>query len=768
MSGELGSTAGEGPATAVANDTAHPVALAAFTATTFLSAMLLFSVQPLFAKMVLPILGGAPSVWAVALLFFQTALLAGYSYAHLVIARLPLRQTGLVHLAVTALALAFLPIALPDSWGEPPSDPYLWQLGLFATAIGLPFIAVSANAPLLQAWFAHSGHRQARDPYFLYAASNAGSLIALLSFPFVLEPVFGLTELALLWTGGFVLLIAALGLCFWTVRNRAPVAAEAAGSAGVEAVERAPGLMDHLAWVGLAAVPAALLTAFTTHVATDIASAPLIWVIPLSLYLLTFVVVFRERALVPVRLLLGLHVLSVVLALLQLSQVWHTKWGLTAALGLAAFILSCLVAHRTLYEQRPAARYLTSFYLSMSLGGALGGLFAALVAPKLFPEVFEYPLLLALSMACRPGALSGKGFAGSWGVWLIAVSGMALIFFMPIIGAWLGTDFRGWGAAAMVALVLALTAIVFWRQPSLQLSAALMMAATVILMHSSVHRGDAERSFFGVYRVVVSDDGMYKVLKHGTTLHGAQRFRDADGKPVDDTAPKTYYYPNSPMARAVAIAREAVAEQDRADGRFGIIGLGAGSLACLSKPGEHWRFYEIDPVVLKIARSPEFTYLAHCQPETDAVIGDARLTLAKEPDQSFDMLLVDAFSSDAVPMHLLTAEALGLYAAKLKPSGLGVLHISNRHLDLEAVLASTIPRVPGLKAFLLEDPLPDVSYDKIGSTIVVMSRDLELAHRFLRIRGARTLLYKDLRPWTDDASDILGPFLSKWRKDHPR
>jgi hypothetical protein len=745
--------------------------LSVFTATTFLSAVLLFSVQPLFAKMVLPSLGGAPSVWAVALLFFQGALLTGYCYAHLLIARLPLERTGAVHLGLSLLAFASLPIAIPPGWGEPPtSEPYLWQLGLFTAAIGLPFVAVAANAPLLQAWFARSGHPHGQDPYFLYAASNVGSLLALLSFPFVLEPVFGVSSLSRLWTWGFVLLVALLGVCFflvWKGRSTLGAAAPAPDKAGNGArapAPRAPQWTDRLTWVGLALVPAGLLTAFTTHIATDVASAPLIWVVPLALYLLTFVIVFREKPLIPARYLLPLHLAAVTLALLQLSQTRQDTWYLMSAIGTLAFLTSGLVAHRTLYEARPSAAGLTEFYLWMSFGGALGGLFAALVAPKTFPEVYEYPLLLTLTMACRPGALGSDEGSGErrWFALIIA-AGLVLIVALPVVGAYLGLGYGGWGVAAAICATFAIAIALFWSCPSRQLAAALSMCMAIIFLDSNVHRGASERSYFGVYRVLVSDDNQFHVLKHGTTLHGAQRVRDADGKEVVDFAPKTYYHPKSPMAQAVAVARANLPEGS-GPGRFGIVGLGAGSLACLSKKGESWRFYEIDPVVLSIARSDKFTYLSNCQPETDAVIGDARLTLGKEKDASFDLLLIDAFSSDAVPMHLLTVESLSLYAAKLKPGGLGVLHISNRYLDLEAVLAATIPKVEGLKAFAVEDPRPDVSYDAIGSTIVVFSRDLELVHRFLTMRGGRTLNGENLRAWTDDASDVLGPILSRWKK----
>lgn len=736
--------------------------LALFTLTTFVSAVLLFSVQPMFAKMVLPVLGGAPSVWAVALCFFQAALLAGYCYAHGLMRWLPVRTGGLVHLAVCLAAFLALPIALPAWAADPPAaEPYLWQLGVFAAAIGVPFVAVSANAPLLQAWFARTGHGQAGDPYFLYAASNLGSLLSLLSYPLVLEPAFGLSALSRVWSGGFVLLVVLLGLCFVVVRGRTERPQHAASGTQADA-ERghaaSPGGTLRAQWVLLSFVPAALLTAFTTHIATDVASAPLIWVVPLTLYLLTFVIVFRDRSLIPMRLLLVLHLVAVVLALLHLSQTKHETWYLAAAVGTLAFFVSALVAHRTLYEARPAAEHLTSFYLFMSLGGALGGVFASLLAPKLFSEVIEYPLLLALTFACRPGAVHGLSSPRELRrVVAIAAVALAIVFGSPWLFDKAGLTFGSWGSTAVIAAVMAIMIAALWRRPAAQLAVVLALFLAVAVLPSSVHRGKAERSFFGVYRVILSEDGNYNVLQHGTTLHGAQRIRDEQGNLGVDTTPCTYYHPRGPMAQAVGMTRVRLSAEER-KGRFGVVGLGAGALACHSDAGEAWRFYEIDPVVVEIAKSKHFTYLANCQPYADVVLGDARLTLAKEKDESFDVLIVDAFSSDAIPMHLITVEALRLYAQKLAPDGVGVLHVSNRYLDLEAVLAATLKQVPELRAFAIDDPSRSDGYRVTPSSVVFIGKDQRVLHQFLRMRGARTLNWSDLKPWTDDSSDIIGPF----------
>lgn len=746
--------------------------LVLYTLTSFLSAFLLFLVQPMFTKMVLPILGGSPSVWAVALVFFQTALLAGYAYAHILTRLVPPRIGGVIHIGVLLTAVFFLPIAVPEGWREPPLDgPYFWQLGLYTVAIGLPFLVVAANAPLLQAWFARTGHQRSNDPYFLYAASNLGSFLALIGYPFLFEPVAGVSALSVYWSIGFALLAASLVAClFFARRFKAGVAAgqsasEAAETEGLDSAEGAarPAWARRLGWVALAFVPAGLLTAFTTHLSTDIASAPLLWVIPLALYLLTFVIVFRDWPPVAIRLLAILHLAAVVLALLQLSQSEHDNWFISSAFGFAAFVMTGLMAHRTLYESRPQARYLTEFYLLMSLGGALGGLFAALIAPILFSEVYEYPLLLALSVACRPMFAGWRLSAREAAITLaIIAAGAAAIFWAPQLSEY-GLTAGEWGVTPLVVAAFAIILIAAWWMPMAQLASALVVWAALSSLPSGVMSGNAQRSFFGVYRVAQSADGRYNVLTHGTTLHGAQRLQAAGADKIDVTVPGTYYYPGSPMARVVSTVRVGLFEQARR-GRYGVVGLGTGSLACLSKPGERWRFFEIDPLMVHIATGTGyFTYMGNCQPSADVVLGDARLMLSREQDGSFDLLMVDAFTSDAVPVHLMTAEALQLYADKIAPDGVVLLHISNRYLDLEGVIAATLAKVPQLKALVIEDFDADGTYDQSNSTVAIFAKDPYRLDSFRTFANARDPKDAGLAPWTDDNSDVLMPLLSKLR-----
>ena len=795
-------------------------------------------------------------MWAVALCFFQAALLAGYCYAHALNRYAPWKYAGLIHLGLYIVAMLALPIGVPLGWREPPpGDPYLWQMGLFTVAVGLPFLAIAANAPLMQAWFARTGHPAGNDPYFLYGASNLGSFFALLAYPLLLEPQFGLTALSRQWTIGFMLLGFAIAVCFWLLRLSAtPDTAPGERQAPIVADVPAPSWLQRAGWVGLAMVPSALLTAYTTHIATDVASAPLVWVGPLSLYLLTFVLVFRDKPIVfvpcllaaaaagyvvlpwvllkvsliggqgwvpprevgyagaaiaalgfaeawrrqflpPARWLLAFHLGAVLLALLQLSQTRIDNLFISSATGVAAFFLSALVAHRTLYDQRPAAQHLTEFYLWMSLGGVIGGLFAGLFMPQMFNEVLEYPILLALTMACRPAAMAWKRGDNDelLKLWLIGAGGLLVVWWSRLLD--LDDKFYGWsysiseavpylgigtalayplrqmglfGLSAVLALIFAALAVFFWRRPPRQFMAGILMCLAVVMLPSSVKRSYgtssiAERSYFGVYRISLSHDRRHQVLTHGTTLHGAQRIADNTGALVVDTTPGTYYYPESPMAKAVDTVRARL-DAVGAKGRYGVVGLGTGSLACYAKEGESWRFYEIDKVVVGIASDPsKFSFVQNCQPNLDVVLGDARLTISKEPDGGYDLLIIDAFSSDAVPVHLLTADAIRLYMSKLKPDGTLLLHISNRYLDLDSVVAATMKLVPGVEGLLLVDNEADGSYGSTNSTAAILTRVPATLEPFRKLALSQEFEETTMRAWTDDFSDILAPFMARWK-----
>lgn len=738
-----------------------------FSATLFLSALLLFSVQPMFAKLVLPKLGGSPSVWAVSMCFFQVVLLGGYCYAHAVNRYVSGRHAPMLHVGLLSLAALTLPIGLVAGWSEPPAgDAYLWLIGALALGVGLPFFAVSANAPLLQAWFARTGHPHANDPYFLYGASNLGSLIALLGYPFLLEPAAGLVTQGRVWTAGFVALALAIAVCGAVMVSRQNAASQEAPSAApAHGVSAKPTTAQRLSWIGLAAVPSGLLVAFSSYVTTDIASAPFLWVIPLAIFLLTFILVFKETPLIRHDWLLAVQPVLVAVVLFGLSEPGDKGWMLAAVAGTAAFFVTTMVAHRELFERRPAAEHLTEFYLLMSLGGALGGMFAALLAPKLFNVIWEFPLLLLLGMACRPGVFSAKLDRPDWlrlaalvGVGLVVIAGLGVTLSQ-------GTIMTAKLPRTLLVMLLGLASVLAMRMPVQQFAYAILMGAAIYCLPSAMNRGDAERSFFGVHRVAQSLDRQMQVLWHGTTIHGAQRLVDAQGKAVAEPLPATYYYPEGPMARGVDVARAAVG---KANGGLsvGIVGLGAGSMACYSRDNETWRYFEIDPVVVKIASDPSrFTFLSRCQGKGKIVVGDARLTLVKEPTAGFDYLIVDAFSSDSVPVHLMTVEALQLYLEKLSPNGILALHVSNRHLDLVDVLGAAVARLPGVKAVLTEDRVRSLTFDKAGSRVVFLTRSDASMAEIEKLPYAREMPAPTLAAWTDDYSDVLGAIFKQYRAE---
>jgi hypothetical protein len=609
---------------------------ALFTATMFVSATLLFLVQPMFAKLILPMLGGSPSVWNTCVLFFQTSLLLGYLYAHLSTRWFGCRRQIAVHLLLLLVPLVVLPLSAGIE--QPPSSihPVWWLLRTAALTVGLPFFVVATTAPLLQRWFAALPLTSARDPYFLYAASNLGSMAALLGYPLVLEPLIGTRHQTRLWSGGYFALVALITGCaalVWLIAGKAP---DAGAEPSRDDGERlSAGL--RLRWLVLAFIPSSLMLGVTTHISTDIAAVPLMWVGPLALYLATFVLAFSPRTRGADR--ATIRLLPVLILATLVAIVLNLRSGSLIALHVAAFFAVAYVCHRTLADARPPARHLTEFYLWLSLGGTLGGVFNSLVAPQLFAGVLEYPLVLALAAMVRPSPGYRRRRPDSWRT-LVALPALVLLFLlllsaMHLFPAQVGLrplllTFAIALAAAYVAanrvapfavmcsaLVLV---IVFGRPPS---------AGTVLL---------AARSFFGVYRVVDAADHSYHVLQHGSTTHG--REQTSDGRAC---MPTGYYHPSSPIGQLISLNW----------GRWNdvaIVGLGSGALACYAAPAQRWTFYEIDPLIERIARNPlYFRYLQNSAGGTRVALGDARLSLQREPHDKFDLIVLDAFSSDAIP-----------------------------------------------------------------------------------------------------------------------
>jgi hypothetical protein len=723
-------------------------------------------VQPLIAKLALPLLGGTPAVWAVSLCVFQGLLLAGYCYAHVVGTRLAPAAGVAVHLAVLAAGAAMLPVGLGAGAAVPPTGGYhLWLAGVLVASIGLPFFALSANAPLLQKWYAGLGRADSADPYRLYVASNAGSLLALLAYPLLIEPLLPMRPQRLAWSVGYGLLIAAIAVC-GLVRIGA---AAAAGSAGGHAVGTAAAAgtaavdaRTRLAWVALALVPSGLLVAFTTFLTTDLASAPLLWVIPLALYLASFLVVFRDPMPLAPR-ALAITLLAAV-AVMQTAMEWNAgwTWAVSALAGLAAFVCACLICHRLLYEARPPAARLTEFYFCMSLGGVLGGVAAALLAPLLFVDVVEFALLLVAALVAglvmhhgdRPGTPAAR---------LAEAAAVAVLATLLVAAA--VARLTGWGTGlplrfwATIAASLALAAALPWPRAATLLAIATLLGA--VLLPPQQPPLHITRSFFGTHRVVAVAGGQVHSLLHGTTIHGAELRRDGTGRLPARPLPLTYYHPSGPLARSIGLARAAAGGQF-APINAGIVGLGAGAIACYAGPRDAWRFYELDPDVVRIARTPDyFRYLTVCRPDAEIVLGDARQTLDRRHEREgarFDFMLIDAFSSDAIPVHLITREAISLYLSRLSPQGVLTLHVSNQNLDLIPSLEATLAMIPGIVAVYAEGTRGGGA---LASQAVMVAREERILAPALGWHNARRLGNATARAWTDDYSDIVLPMLRK-------
>jgi hypothetical protein len=739
------------PTSAPAMPSVSRVAPSLYGATLFLSALLLFAVQPMFTKMVLPRLGGAPTVWSVAMVFFQAALLCGYGYAHLVVRRLPFWLGALIHLGVLAAAAATLPIAIAQGFGAPPSNGIaLWLMGLFAASIGLPFAALAASAPLLQGWFAASGHVQARNPYVLYAASNLGSFAALVAYPFAIEPFLTLKEQAQLWSAGFAVLAILVTLASLLVARRPKL--DAANVAAAAAPAR-----DRLTWAALSAIPVGLVIAVTSHITTDIAAAPFLWVLPLALYLLTFVAVFRDPPWLRQQTVADLVPIPIAILAVTLLSGARQFWLVVIVVNLVAFVLLALLCHGELYRRRPAPALLTEFYLWMSLGGVVGGVFAALVAPQIFTLVYEYPILIVAAVLVLPGM-----FAGDRARILAEIAPVLAVAGLAIVGRFL-FDVRlpGQAAYAFQIILVGLAAMMLLQRRRPQRFLALVVLGFVLtgLWQPGFNRVAAFRSFFGVHQIVETADGQFRLLYHGTTLHGAERIADTDPTAATAPEPLTYYYRGGPISETIEAVRAARGGLPQ----VAVVGLGSGTLSCYKGRDEQWTFFEIDAAVAQIARDPRlFSYISTCAPEVPVVLGDARLTLAASP-QRYDLIILDAFSSDVVPVHLMTREAVDVYLAHIRDGGVIVLHLSNRYMELASVVAA-VAAAEGVVAFGKDDDravTEPFDYKTAASVAVLARQRSDLGD--LPDRPGWHVIKPAIgtRIWTDDYSNVLGAILRK-------
>lgn len=693
-----------------------------------LSAALAFLVEPLVARVMLPIYGGSAAVWATSLVFFQVALLIGYCAAHL------LRHRPMVQLALFAAPLLLLPV-----WFSTPSvppagiAPAAWLLGQLTLMVGAPFVVLGSAGPALQDWFAGAPRAGGRDPYVLYVASNFGSLVGLLAYPLLIEPALRVADQESLWVVGYLAFVAFAVACL-VVGGRRRRRATSVGAAealrdGAVVAER-PSVGTYARWSGLAALPVVLLIGVTNELTIDVAAVPLLWVAPLAVYLVTLMVAFSPRAALGVKIATALLLPLALVALLAAMGGLHASLVPALGLHLATLLCAGIVIHSRLAATRPDARHLTSFYLALAAGGATGGIFASVIAPVIFVRPFEYPLALILALLALP-ALNGR--------WAIAL-GREFLFVVAAVALLLVVSGANPLAVAPVAVLLVLPVLLrSWRRTMVvALTAVVVVLATA---HAPVLY--ESRSFYGVNRVTAADDGAVHLLGHGVTVHGAEALSGPlAGQPL------SYYRIGGPVDQAFA----SVTKPAR---NMAVIGLGTGSLAAYAHPGDRLTFFEIDPEVVRIARDATlFTYLADTPAQTDVVVGDGRLELAAAPLSSYDVVVLDAFSSDAVPVHLLTVEAIADYAAHLRPGGMLLFNLSNRYVDLPRVVA-TAARDLGLAGCIKADPVP------AGA-----DPDLYFGSQWAALGAAQPQVCSGQgwdalpnvdgrRPWTDDFSDII-------------
>lgn len=704
-----------------------------YTITIFLGSFLLFLVQPMVARMALPRLGGAPAVWNSAMLVYQTLLLAGYAYAHWLGSFAPRRQ-AVVHLAFLAVAAVTLPIGLSDAAPPPDANPVVWVPWLLLSSVGPLFFVVSAQAPLIQRWAAAS---ELKDPYPLYAASNLGSFTGLLCYPFLVEPLLPVSQQRWLWTTGYLVLGVAVAWC----SRGLPRGSGSRESAG------APPVRNLVRWALIAAVPSGLILSTTLHLTTDLFAMPLLWVVPLGIYLLSFSFAFQPTG-TAVRVTTALAPLLIVVAAATLfasdTPVLHLA---SAALSVLMLFSVSVALHHQLYEQRPRAGQLTWFYLALATGGAIGGFFCAIVAPLAFNWMFEHPILIIAAAVLITVQSPFRRLADLWtgdrNAELVTIGGLAAV---PAIVA-LGLVFNP-AVAALTLLSLALIAIGNRALFPACVAGLLLTTGGWQTIAPGAGASHHFRSFFGIY--TIRDAPEEREIAHGTTLHGLQNL----GSEQRERMATSYYAPRSGVGLALLSANQLGGAQ-----RIDVVGLGAGTLACYARPGQAWTFYEIDPLVIRIARDPtKFTFLKRCLPNVPIVVGDARLSLARAQRAGADILIIDAFSSDAIPMHLLTREAFDVYRRRLRPDGLLLVHISNRFLDLEPVLSAEAAQGGWAAAVRWYHPTPgELSQNYAPSEWVALSPSRLTIDRLHLASGHGWLSLPKQRiaEWTDDHASLL-------------
>lgn len=711
----------------------------------FVSAALLFAIQPMFAKLILPLLGGSPAVWNTCVVFYEVVLVFGYFYAH-AISRLGIRTQLVIHLTLVVAALIVLPIRLPAGW-HPPSVtfPVPWLLLLLCVSVGLPYFVVTTTSPLLQVWLSTTTNRFAKDPYFLYSASNAGSLVALLSYPLIVEPFFGLSTQSRLWSVGYYFFVGLIGTAGLFIVKAASSPAREIEVGDHPATPSRVGIGRILSWVGLAFIPSSLMLSVTTYLSTEIAPIPLLWVLPLALYLITLIVAFSKH-----RVSLNVSTIAALIALVPLIAIMTSQYplpiGWLVPLHLIAFFFISLVCHTRLAADRPQTRQLTLYYLSISIGGALGGIFTAIVAPLVFKTVVEYPLVLV--GACY--VLRMRGDSIPWKIRALDIV-LPTALFIALSLLFMASHFvyqlPGWVPALIFAVSFLLCVTTLKHPWSFAVAAAAIIVVSVPYSRSLEQRLLVDRDFFGISTVIQS--GGYHVLVHSGTIHGIQNMGS-----VDRDIPLAYYSRNGPLGNVFSALHSRLVDRSIA-----LVGLGGGATTCYAGRLQKWVIYEIDPLVIQIATNPKFfTLVTDCVPGATVVKGDARLSLEAAPDATYSMMILDAYSSDYIPVHLITREALALYVRKLTPNGVLVFHITNHHFEISPVLAN-LANSEHLACLIRRDESvsrADSNGGVLPSTWVVMARSLSALSPLAKDRRWKALSpVSSMRVWTDDYSSLI-------------
>jgi len=718
-----------------------------FAATIFLSALLLFWVQLIIAKLLLPRLGGTPAVWTTCMLFFQVLLLAGYSYVLFTTTWIGPRKQAVLHVVVVLLSILYLPLTLAGNFGSVSEQKYpaLWLFAYLLTAIGLPIFLISTTSPLLQKWFTKTGHVSANDPYFLFAISNAGSLLALISYPLLLEPNLKLSRQSYLWVVGYVVfLVLSIGcvLLLWSHTDN---------TIDVQPVQKSSiTLKRRLYWILLAFIPSSLLFGVTSYITTEIAPTPLLWTIPLALYLVTFILAFARKITLPERLLnTALGGLALLLTLVIVANATEPTTAIVL-LHLCFFFVAALMCHGKLASDRPDATRLAEFYLCVAIGGMFGGLFNTLIAPIVFNTLIEYPLVIVLACLIRPRDTTDDSSRDRLLDFILPVgAGLVTIGLVFLVNQY---DVR---PAVAIAIIFGIPLVLinhrFGHRPvRFALALGAVMLGSVVYSETINRTLHDERNFFGTLSVRLDPSGATRILFHGNTIHGRQFINPSlQGEPL------SYFHREGPLGQIFDAFNDKPASPNVA-----IVGLGAGSMACYSRPEQSWTFYEINPAVISIAQNTEyFTYLQKCSVgPTRIVLGDARLQLQNAPDHHYGLIVLDAFNSDAIPVHLMTQEAIALYTSKLAAGGMLAFHISNRSLKLGTVLADLAGH-NNSTSLSLADGEYDPVRGKDPSEWLVMAQQSPALDKLAQDPRWRALRARpDADVWTDDFSNILRVF----------